>query len=705
MGFKMYNFFYPQNVAVVGVSDSPSNWGKLIIKNLMEFGFNGSYYAVGLQGASVYDKPIYRSVSDIPGELDLAMVLVKAQNVPQIAEECGERGIKRLIISTAGFSEFRVDKKEIEDRLLDICQRYEIRFIGPNCMAVVNMDNGLFLPFGLHNRRNWQKGPVAVVSQSGTISMHAGLDLSYEKIGVSKVASAGNKLNVDEVDLIEYLLNDSETEIVFLHLEGLSRAGELCELAASSDKPIIILKSNISPQSHGIAKSHTSSLASDEKVVDAAFRQAGIIRVNNLEEMVNCAKVLLLPRLKGKRIACLSNGGGTAVTVADDAHRNGFELPSLPQGLYQWLEGKGRAKIITLTNPIDLGDIYDMDALIQAIAKLLELHDIDGVFYDLIYSVEWVREFPYFKTFFEWYQQSVLQFEKPFFLNISLDTKYGWPELNAQFSHPFFRSVSAAFRGMGLVMDARQSKAPKKAIASENIDPSGRIASIIKTAIDQNRSFLDYDGYSILEKLGIPLVRQHYLSREEFDKKVSTDLKFPLAVKAVGIDLAHKTDVGGVRLNIKDAKELWEALSVMDGMPGLFPAHGFLLQEMIDHGIEMIVGAKRDPQFGPVVMVGMGGVLVDLFSDVNPALAPVDKRYAKRMIESLKGYKLLKGYRGATPADVDSLCEIIQAVSDLIVHFPEISAIDLNPVKVLDQGNGSIALDYKIFLDSRRIKG
>jgi acetate---CoA ligase (ADP-forming) len=451
----MHQFFYPQNVAVIGVSDAPSNWGKLIIKNLIEFGFNGSHYAVGLQGASVYGKPIYKSLSDIPSEIDLAMVLVKAQNVPRIAEECGERGIKRLIISTAGFSEFRDDKKEIEDRLLDICRRYGMRFIGPNCMAVINMENGLFLPFGIHNRLNWQKGPVGIVSQSGTISMHSGLDLSYEKIGVSKVASVGNKLNVDEVDLLEYFLKDPETEIVFLHLEGLSRARKLCELASSADKPIIILKSNISPQSHGIAKSHTTSLASDEKVVDAAFRQSGIIRVSNLEELVDCAKVLLLPRLKGNRIACLSNGGGTAVTVADEAHRNGFSLPPLPQSLYEWLESKGRAKIITLTNPVDLGDIYDMDALIRTIEKMQELPDIDGVFYDLIYSVEWFKQFPYFQTFFDWCHQVILQAEKPVFLNISLDTKHGWPEVNKKLSFPFFRSISSAFRAMRQVMDAQ----------------------------------------------------------------------------------------------------------------------------------------------------------------------------------------------------------------------------------------------------------
>lgn len=700
----MERFFYPQRIGIIGVSDTPSNLGKFIIQNLINFNFTGSYYAVGREPGTIYEKPIFQSVLDVPDNLDLALILVQAENIPLVAEECGQKGIKRLVISTAGFSEYRPERKTLENQLLEICQRYGIRIIGPNCMAVVNMENGLFLPFGPCRRVDWKSGPVGIISQSGGVAMATSMHLSYAKIGVSKVASVGNKLNVDEVDLLEYFLEDPQTEFVFLYLEGISRAKELFELAYRAKKPIIIHKSNILPLSHGIARSHSTALASDERVVDAAFKQAGIIRISSLEELLNCLRVLVLPNLKGNRLVSMSGSGGESVIIADEVQRNGFILPPLPMTFYSWLQGKGRAKVITLTNPLDLGDIYSREILIQALEKLKELSDIDCIFYNLGYFAAWeeVWSDQANQDLLDYCSQVNRNSRIPIIIRLSVGTPNEVFEFNKRFSGTYFESIPGTLKAMRQVLSAQQVKPVSRPVADKSIDASGEIASVLKSAIQRGKTFLDYEGYQILEKLKIPMVKQYYLPREEMDKidkGKKGKLKFPVVLKAVGEDLVHKTEIGGMSLNLKGGKELSKALAAMLSDQRLSSARGFLIQEMITHGIEMIVGGKRDPQFGSVVMVGLGGVLVELFSDINLAIAPIDLDMAKRMIKSLKGYKLLEGYRGSPPADVDSLCGILKRVSDLMVCFPAISEIDLNPVKVLDQGEGSMVIDCKVFLD------
>jgi acetyltransferase len=505
---------------------------------------------------------------------------------------------------------------------------------------------------------------------------------------------------VNEVDLLEYFLEDPQTEIIFLYLEGFSKARKLFELACSSTKPIIVLKSNIAPISHEIARSHTTALASDDKVVDAAFKQAGIIRIQSIDEIFNCVKVLLLPPLKGQRLASMSGGGGASVIIADECHRNGFTLPPLPQTFLDWLQNKGRAGIITLTNPLDLGDIYDLDVHIQIIEKLQDLSEIDGIFYNLYYSKAWDEISTLQKKLFDYCSEVNRHSKKPVIIRLDLDTPNAWAKVKEKFPKSFLESISGAFLAMRKVLEARKVKPTSLPVVDKNIDANGKIASILKSASQQGKGFLDYEGYNtILEELGISIVKSNYFSKEEVERIRRIKLQFPVVLKAIGDDLIHKTEVGGVRLDVKNKNELSEALTIMTSDDRLSSAMGFLIQEMISHGIEIIVGGKRDPQFGPVVMVGLGGILVELFSDIHLALAPIDLDMARRMVESLKGYPLLKGYRGTVPADVNAVCKILKRVSDLMVLFPGVSEIDLNPIKVLDQGGGSVVIDCKVFLD------
>ncbi len=456
----MKGFFYPQRVAVIGVSDRPSNIGKNIISNLTEFGFKGSFFAVGANGGTVFGHPIYRSVLDIPCDLDLAVILVRPDDVLEIARTCGKKGIKRLIISSGGFSEFMPERKTLERDLLDVCQRYNIRFIGPNCLAVSNMGNGLFLPFLPTDKKRWKKGPVGIIAQSGGLTMTLAQNLSYQNIGVSMVASIGNKLNVDEVDLLKYYLEDEETKIVLLYLEGLSRARDLFELAKTAHKPIIVHKANISHMSNGIAKSHTASLASNDRIVDAAFMQAGIIRATSFEEIINCIKALQLPPLEGNRIVSMSAGGGPSVVIADDAYRSGFVYPELPRPFLDWLESKRRTGVISLRNPLDLGDIYNMKIHIEAIERLIALPDIDGILYDLIYNEGWVSisSGGAFKGFTEYLSTVNNSSRIPVFIRLNMADPDKLDDLSAQISAPTFDSIPFCFRAMRMVHDSQKTK-------------------------------------------------------------------------------------------------------------------------------------------------------------------------------------------------------------------------------------------------------
>ncbi len=453
----MEKFFNAEGVAIIGVSANPHGVANPMIQNLREFGYQGAVYAVGKRAESLNGSPVYATVQDIPDRVELAVVLVPAKEVPKVAERCGQAGIKRMVIPSAGFSEFSDKYRVLEEELLSICRRFGIRFIGPNCYGIANLHNGLFLPFGPHRFSDWRKGPVGLISQSGNVALSYSQFLSHENIGVSKVASIGNKLNVDEVDLLQYYLEDQATQMVFLYLEGFSRGRAFYEMLCSAQKPIMIQKSNISSLSHGIAGSHTNALASDDKLVDAAFRQAGVIRIKSVEELVNCTKILCLPSLKGKRLACVASTGGKAIMAADECKRNGFSLSTLPQELLDWVRRKGKAGIINPTNPLDLGDIYDLGIHQEIIQRLLKIPNVDGIFYNMSYDRLWDGHFN-FQKLFDYCSRVNQDSEKPLIIRADPVAPAGLKDMTERISEHIFKTMPETFEAMKKVMDAREAK-------------------------------------------------------------------------------------------------------------------------------------------------------------------------------------------------------------------------------------------------------
>lgn len=371
--------FYPKSVAVMGVSPRPGNMATSILGNLSSFDYRGKVYAIGNAEGEIQGQKIYGSLQDVPDDIELAVMLIPARAIPAALEECGRKGVKRAVISSAGFGEFSVNGAEMERQLNQIASKHNIRFIGPNCLGITNLDNGMVIPFAGIDQDRTLRGSSSIIAQSGGVSLRCIGLFAGAGLGVNKVISIGNKLNVDEVDLLEYLSNDPETSAIYMYLEDIKRGRALMDAARQCPKPVVVMKANRSSASATVAKSHTAALASDDRVVDAALRQAGIMRVDNLEDFVACAKAFALPRMVNDNIAVTTSSGGFSVIVADIAEAAGLRMAPLPDTLIARLEEQSRGGIIRFMNPIDLGDVVDRTAAAMVVRELLNSSEFSGM--------------------------------------------------------------------------------------------------------------------------------------------------------------------------------------------------------------------------------------------------------------------------------------------------------------------------------------
>ncbi|MBI3743233.1 MAG: CoA-binding protein [Chloroflexi bacterium] len=375
----MREMFYPKKVAVVGVSLSEDNLARNILRNLLKFKFPGETYAIGAKVGEIYRKPIYTSPLDLPADVDFAAILIPARFVPKTLDDLGRKGVRNALISSGGFGEYSEEGRELGRQVLEVARKWNIRFLGPNCLGISNLDNGLILPFAPMDPAKLLKGPNSIIAQSGGVKMRCMSLFSEEGVGFNKVISIGNKLNVDEVDLLDYLSTDSSTSTILMYLEDIRRGRRLVEVARRCKKPIVLMKANTSPVTADIAKSHTAALASDDSVVDGALRQAGVVRVREIESFIVCAKAFALPPLHGNDIVVISPSGGFAVISADVAGAYGFNLPKLPPQVVANLEKGSRARVIRFTNPVDFGDVYDRGALLYTVETILKDAKVSGM--------------------------------------------------------------------------------------------------------------------------------------------------------------------------------------------------------------------------------------------------------------------------------------------------------------------------------------
>jgi len=389
----MKQFFYPSDIAVFGVTNSPENLAKNIILNCQRGGFRGEIYPVGRRPGNVSGYEIITDPESLPMDIDLAVILIPAKAIPETMKVCGRKGIRHVIISSGGFRELDGNNNQVESDVQSVARQYGIRFIGPNCIGVICTNSGLCTPFNPLQAQSFKHGDISLISQSGGIATQAAHIFSEEHLGFSKIISAGNKLDINEIDLLQYLMNDDDTKQIHMYLESIEDGRTLVELAKKSKKPIVLLKSNVGQAASSIAKSHTAALSNNDRVVDGAVKQAGIIRVDDLYDMAVCAKALSLPPLKGNRLIAISPSGGVAIILGDLCEKYGFECPELPRQLLDTIENQRRGGVIRMTNPMDFGDVYDMEVMINTLESCLTLDDIDGIVLSYMYSKEMLMTF------------------------------------------------------------------------------------------------------------------------------------------------------------------------------------------------------------------------------------------------------------------------------------------------------------------------
>ncbi|MBN2045259.1 MAG: acetate--CoA ligase family protein [Anaerolineales bacterium] len=698
----MQEIFYPLSVAVIGVSPKPDNLGRNIVGNLVEYGFEGVVYAVGPSGGTIETRRIYPTVLDIPDEVGLAVIMTPARTVPGILEQCGQKGIRWAIIETAGFREFGEEGKMLEEQMVAVAEKYGIRFVGPNCIGVISMENGFCVPFP-RLTKFVKEGHVSMISQSGGVGMSVLNLMANEGVGLNKFVSAGNMLNIGAVELLEYMIEDPGTELIFLYLESIYDGRTLMDVARKSTKPILAFKSNIGELGNEIALSHTASLTSDDKVVDAAFEQAGIIRIHDATSLGNSMKILELPVMKGKNLAIISRSGGHAIIAADSCELSGFELVELPEPFLREIEKHFRASVINLTNPLDLGDLFDLSVYAQIVEQTLELDTVDGVVF--LHTAISSEENHASRELLGHIIEMVKKYDKPVAYYISASAQ----EVNylkQNYDFPIFTQVVETIRALEL--NRKYCMISRRLQQGEVIEhfavEKELAAELIRTAQAQKRDLLLSESIQVLEHYGIPTARSVVANSAEEVVEAAQQLGYPVAFKIIADQISHKTDVGGVQLNLRTPGAVRDAYQEMTTrIAKLYPQEDLgsvLVQPMVSEGTELILGGRQDPQFGPVVMVGLGGIFVEILEETSVRVAPISRRTAEEMILNLRGSQILRGARGLRPLDVDALIESLLRLSQFLTDFPQVAELDINPLRVLPAGKGCLALDARIILGS-----
>ncbi|MGV8050768.1 MAG: acetate--CoA ligase family protein [Anaerolineaceae bacterium] len=698
----MKGLFCPASIVVVGVSESGSNLGKNIVANLINYGYQGRIYAVGSLGGEVFGHRVYQSVAELPGNVELAVILTPARFVHEVLAQCGEKGACWAVIECSGFRESGTEGETLERELLKASKRFGIRFVGPNCVGTVNTANGLdtsFIDVGSPYRR----GKVGIFTQSGGIGISLISSLSCSGVGISKFVSMGNKLDIDEADYLAYLMDDPETAVIYFYLEDFKRGRYFADLARRCSKPVLLHKSNTGAMSLVAAQSHTAALAADDQVVDSVCRESGILRVRSMSEGICAAKGLCLPPLKGKNLAILSRSGGHSIVAADACARYGFHLPPLARDVLNEAQSRSRAGIMRLGNPMDMGDIFDISFYTSIGEKVLSQHDIDGVV--LIDVCGFTNEREATRRLVEDLSALSRRLNKPVAIVMTVPFEER-VRLEKCSDFPFFLDPTEAVQALAAGLQWSQTAAlsrvkPKSDATAAPVQDALTIPvkDIEKWFGDigrENRQPLLHEALELLELIGIPAAPWRMAKSLDEALEAAENPGFPVALKAVSPSLLHKSDRSAIALNVRDARSLrneWHRLRHVSN-----DISGIVVQKMAEASRELVIGGKRDPSFGPVVLIGLGGIMVEVMKDVSMRLAPIDTNVAMEMLGELSGKRILGQFRGMREADVKAAARILVQVSLLMHHFPQIGEMDLNPVSLNDDGSGAVALDARVLL-------
>jgi acetyltransferase len=701
--------FNPQNVAIIGASDVEGSVGYAIVKNFTKMGFTGKVFFVNIRKPEILGVKTYPTVDQILEPVDLAIVATPAKTVPDVMEECGKAQVKGVIIVSAGFKETGSEGKALEEKILESARKYGIRVIGPNCIGLIRPRNNLNATF---LNKMPKPGNVAFLSQSGALGS-AILDWAlHENIGFSNFVSVGSMIDVDFGDLIDYFGSDPKTKSILMYVEGITEARKFMSAARhfARTKPIIVVKSGKFSESAKAAASHTGSLSGEDSIYDAAFKRAGIVRVNEIADLFNAAEVLgTQPLPKGPRLAIITNAGGPGVMATDSLIAQGGKLAKISQKTLDSLNAV-LPPFWSHGNPVDvLGDAR-FERYKAAVEACLNDENIDGIL--IVFTQQAVSESV------EIAKNIVALVRAKSYQNKTILTSfmgYGAVQeansiLNAN-NIPTYSTPEQAIRTYMYMYNYQANidllyETPEE-LPVDASPPKRPIMAILRNAAFDDREVLTEDeAKKILKYYNFPVVKTSAANNVDEAVAFAQEMGFPVVLKILSPQIIHKSDAGGVILNVNSPHEVREAFEVLIQRATAYNPNaqiiGVTVQPMIKKkGHEIIIGGKTDPVFGPVILFGMGGVGVELFKDYSIGLPPLNTTLIHRMLDETKVYRLLKGWRNAPAVDLKKLDEIVLMFSQFLVDFPQIKEIDINPL-LINEKEATI-LDARIVVDKEKI--
>ncbi len=699
-------FFDPASVAVIGASANPAKLGYAVLKNLVEGGYArdrnvqaGQVYPVNPGAQQILGYPAFPTVGAIPGPVDLAVIVIPYPQVPAVLRECGEKGIPAAIVISAGFREAGKEGLERELELIRITQEYRIRLIGPNCLGVIDTFTPINASFAAGTPPS---GPMSFMSQSGALGT-AVLDMALAgRLGLAKFASLGNKADVNEIDLLQAWAGDEHTRVILIYNEGIPNGSEFIRTArqVTQRKPVVAIKSGVTQAGSRAVSSHTGSLAGSEQAYQAAFHQAGVLRAESMEALFDMALALgYEPPLQGDRIAIVTNAGGPGILATDALERARLSLARFQFETIYALE-KYLPDAASAANPVDvLGDaladryrfaleIVAADPNVDGILVVLTpqaMTEIDGTA-EAVAGLAKKTDKPVLACFMG---------EARVSKGIEILTREGVP------NYPFPERAARAFRGMADYRLVRLRPEPE--FTRFDVDQASVRALFERVTSEGRASIGDAEAREILKAYGLRIPQSEIAETPERAVEIAGRIGYPVVLKISSPDILHKTDVGGVKVGLRSPEEVRDAFELMVYRAGRYLPEariwGCLVQAMVlAGGLEVLVGMNRDPQFGPLVTFGLGGIYVETLKDVTFRVSPFSRQEASEMLEEIRAHALLDGVRGQPPYDKSAIVDALLRIGQLVIDFPMIAELDINPLMVYPREQGAVAIDMRVVL-------
>ena len=688
----------PKSVAVIGASTKEHTIGSDIMKRLQEYKFNGNIYPVNPKGGVIEGLQAYTSITEVPGEVDLAIIVVNSKFVLDTIDQCNEKGIKGLVIITAGFKETGAEGAEMEKQLLAKVKEYGMRCVGPNCLGVVNTHPEIRLD-GCFAETLPERGNIGFVSQSGALGGGILNILKDLNLGFSQFISIGNQADVNAETALEYWENEDDVEQILLYMESIQNPANFRKLATriSKKKPVLALKAGRSAAGASAASSHTGSLAGADKAANALLAQSGVIREYSLKNLFSTAKVFAnCPIPKGNRVAIITNSGGPGIMATDAICENGMQMAPITEETKAKLRSFLPAAA-SVKNPIDMIASAPIEHYTQSLETVIADENVDMIM--VIYlPFLGLKDIDVAKALMEIKAKNpqkpiigVFMTKSDFFTTIS--------EMDVNM--PFFMYAEEAAEGfLRLDQQRKWIERPEGSIPTYNVDYD-KAKSIIAQSVNEGRDQLTTrESIDVLDAYGIRVCKSGFATTEDEAVAIANSIDYPVVMKMTSKTTSHKTDVGGVRVNIQSEAQLraeYQDLIAKLTERGLIDGlEGVIIQEMVKGNREMVCGIATDPQYGPMMMFGLGGVFIEVMKDVTFRIAPLTDIDAKEMIKSVKAYKLLEGARGTKPAQMEQIEETLLRLSQLVNDFKFIDELDINPLLVSEKTGEGIAVDGRI---------